>query len=75
MKEEHFNLQEQLSEGLELKNWVLREGLKKVEVEVEVKFSTQGGGWRSVRVIFHFTFQIFFPPSLQSLLDNDIVHV
>ena len=58
MKEEHFNLQEQLSEGLELKNWVLREGFKKVEVEVEVKFSTLGGG--SVRVIFHFTFQIFF---------------
>ena len=44
MKEEHFNLQEQLSEGLELKNWVVREGLKKVEVEVEVKFSTLGGG-------------------------------
>ena len=44
MKEEHFNLQEQLSEGLELKNWLLREGLKKVEVEVEVKFSTLGGG-------------------------------
>ena len=48
MKEEHFNLQEQLSEGLELKNWVVREGLKKVEVEVEVevevKFSKQGGG-------------------------------
>ena len=43
MKEEHFNLQEQLSEGLELKNWVVREGLKKVEVEVEVKFSTLGG--------------------------------
>ena len=58
MKEEHFNLQEQLSEGLELKNWVVREGLKKVEVEVEVKFSPLGGG--SVRVIFHFTFQIFF---------------
>ena len=44
MKEEHFNLQEQLSEGLELKNWLLREGLKKVEVEVEVKFSKQGEG-------------------------------
>ena len=43
MKEEHFNLQEQLSEGLELKNWVVREGLKKVEVEVEVKFSPWGG--------------------------------
>ena len=58
MKEEHFNLQEQLSEGLELKNWVVREGLKKVEVEVEVKFPLWGGG--SVRVIFHYTFQIFF---------------
>ena len=64
MKEEHFNLQEQLSEGLELKNWLLREGLKKVEVEVEVevevKFSKQGEGGDSVRVIFHFTFQISF---------------
>ena len=60
MKEEHFNLQEQLSEGLELKNWVVREGLKKVEVEVEVKFSNWGERGGSVRVIFHFTFQIFF---------------
>ena len=73
MKEEHFNLQEQLSEGLELKNWVVREGLKKVEVEVEVKFSTLGGGqWGSFSTSL---FKYFFPPSLQSLLDNDIVHV
>ena len=59
MKEEHFNLQEQLSEGLELKNWVVREGLKKVEVEVEVKFSTLGGGVSGGHFPLHFS-NIFF---------------
>ena len=61
MKEEHFNLQEQLSEGLELKNWLLREGLKKVEVEVEVKFSKQGegGGFSEGHFPLHFS-NIFF---------------
>ena len=55
MKEEHFNLQEQLSEGLELKNWVVREGLKKVEVEVEGKFSTLGGGVSEGHFPLHFS--------------------
>ena len=41
MKEEHFNLQEQLSEGLELKNWVLWKGFPK---KAEVEFSIQGEG-------------------------------
>ena len=65
MKEEHFNLQEQLSEGLELKNWLLREGLKKVEVEVEVevevKFSKQGegGGFSEGHFPLHFS-NLFF---------------
>ena len=44
MKEEHFNLQEQLSEGLELKNWVLWKGFPK---QWKWNFPFRGKGWFS----------------------------